>query len=57
MDRDILNNNTLNMLDNKISEMNVMTDAGRIPSRISSNYGSYTAEEWKNWMGYCLMRI
>ena len=25
------------------------TSIGRIPRKIGTNYGSYTAEEWKNW--------
>lgn len=47
--RKILLPRQLSELDAKISEMNVMTDVGRIPSKISSNYGSYTEDEWKNW--------
>ena len=30
-------------------EMEVPSNIGRLPKKISSNYGSYTAEQWKNW--------
>ena len=36
-------------LEKRIEEMDVPTDMGRLPKKISSNYGSYTAEQWKNW--------
>jgi hypothetical protein len=37
-------------INRKISEVNVATDVGRIGSNNSSNYGMFTAQEWKNWM-------
>ena len=39
----------LKELSQKIYELNSATSIGRIPRKIGSNYGSYTAEEWKNW--------
>lgn len=36
-------------LSRKIDELNTATSIGRIPRKIGTNYGSYTAEEWKNW--------
>ncbi|CAB3993477.1 Hypothetical predicted protein [Paramuricea clavata] len=29
--------------------LKVPVEIGRLPKQISSNYGSYTAEQWKNW--------
>ena len=28
----------------------VPNDVGRLPSQISSSYGSFTANQWKNWI-------
>ena len=39
----------LKELTKKIEELNSATSIGRIPRKIGSNYGNYTAEEWKNW--------
>ena len=33
----------------KIEELNTATSIGRIPQKIASNHGNFTAEEWKNW--------
>jgi len=49
IERGILTNNDLKTIDKKIAEIKHFTDIGRIPTNISSNYGSFTAEEWKNW--------
>ena len=29
--------------------MEISSDLGRLPANISTNHGSYTAEQWKNW--------
>lgn len=39
----------LKKLSQKIEELNSATSIGRIPRKIGSNYGNYTAQEWKNW--------
>ena len=39
----------LKELSQKIKELNTATSIGRIPRKIGTNYGSYKAEEWKNW--------
>ena len=39
----------LKELSKKIDELNTATFTGRIPRKIGTNYGNYTAEEWKNW--------
>ena len=33
----------------KVKDIYISTDVGRIGSKISSNYGTFTAQEWKNW--------
>ena len=44
-----LSNKQLSEIDKKVKEMNISTDVGRIGSKISANYGMFTAQEWKNW--------
>jgi len=39
----------LKELSKKIGDLNTATFIGRIPRKIGTNYGNYTAEEWKNW--------
>ena len=45
----IISKKQMKLLEKCIEEMDVPTDIGRLPKKISSNYGSYTAEQWKNW--------
>ncbi|CAB4014381.1 Hypothetical predicted protein, partial [Paramuricea clavata] len=45
----ILNKKDLETLESRIDRLEVPVDIGRLPKVISSNYGSYTAEQWKNW--------
>ena len=45
----IIGKKQMKELEKHIEEMDVPTDVGRLPKKISSNYGSYTAEQWKNW--------
>ena len=48
----------LKVLEERIHMLDVGTGIGRLPHRIASNYGSYTASQWKNWTllysMYCL---
>lgn len=30
--------------------MRVPSDIGRIPRKIASSFGGFTAEQWKNWV-------
>ena len=39
----------MKILEKRIEQMDVSNNIGSLPKRISSNYGSYTAEQWKNW--------
>ena len=45
----VLSKGQLKELSKKIEEFNTATSIGRIPRKIGTNYGNYTAEEWKNW--------
>ena len=36
-------------IDKKVKDMNTSNDIGTVGSKISSNYGAFTAQEWKNW--------
>ena len=45
----MFNKQQLADIDRKIKEMNVGSDVGRVGSKISANYGTFTAQEWKNW--------
>lgn len=51
----------LKEIEERIKSIEVPSDIGRLPMRISSNSGSYTAEQWKNWTLiysiYCLKGI
>ena len=44
-----LNATQLKTIETRIENMEVPADIGRLPKQISSNYGSYTGEQWKNW--------
>jgi hypothetical protein len=39
----------LTKIEKRLGEMDVPPDMGRLPQKISSNHGCYTAEQWKNW--------
>lgn len=51
----------LKEIEHRIKSVEVPSDIGRLPMRITSNSGSYTAEQWKNWTLiysiYCLKDI
>jgi len=48
-------------IEDRIKPLEVPDDIGRLPTQISSNLGSYTAEHWKDWTLiytiYCLKGI
>ena len=47
--QEIIGKKKMKLLEKRIEDMDVPSDIGRLPKKISSNYGSYTAEQWKNW--------
>ena len=50
VERDILTTRMLSDLEHRISTFRVPADVGRLPSRIGSLYGSFTAAQWRNWI-------
>ena len=45
----LLTKKGLKALEEHIHLFDVGTGVGRLPHRIASNYGGYTASQWKNW--------
>ena len=39
----------LEKIEHRNKTMEIPSDLGRLPANISTNHGSYTAEQWKNW--------
>lgn len=50
VNRDILTKSKLENMEVKIARVELGGNLGRLPSKISSNYGSFTAEQWRNWI-------
>ena len=46
---DFLRFAALRKVDDRISSLSIPFQVGRIPTSISSNFGNFTAAEWKNW--------
>ena len=49
LDSKLLRFSSLLMIENKIATLPIPSNLGRIPTTISSNFGTFTAAEWKNW--------
>ena len=47
--KNLLSKKDLKILEQKIDSFDVGTGNGRLPHRIASNYGGYTASQWKKW--------
>ena len=45
--QEIINNNDLSKINDLASQFTCPAGVGRIPSKVSSNYGSFTAAQWK----------
>lgn len=48
-DLKLFSQSQLKEIEERIKSVEVPGDIGRLPMRITSNSGSYTAEQWKNW--------
>ena len=46
----LLSSEQLIELEERIRSFHLPPDVGRLPSNISSNYGGYTASQWRNWI-------
>ncbi|KAK2552418.1 hypothetical protein P5673_026500 [Acropora cervicornis] len=49
MEIDLLSKQDVKTMEKRIKDFDVGTGLGRLPHKISANYGSYTASQWKNW--------
>jgi hypothetical protein len=52
MEAGFLTRQDLRKVEKRLEEMDVPPHLGRLPKKISANYGTYTAEQWKNWTLY-----
>ena len=48
--RGLIQENDFTLLQTRVNSMTVPSDLGRIPHKILSSFGSFTAEQWKNWV-------
>ena len=51
-ERDILSKEKLRQVQDRIETVEAPSDLGRLPGNITSNYGGFTASQWKNWVLY-----
>lgn len=49
MEIGLLNKQDVKTMEKRIKDFDVGTGLGRLPHKISANYGCYTASQWKNW--------
>ena len=49
MEQGLLKKQDIKIVEKRIKEFDVGTGLGRLPHKISANYGCYTASQWKNW--------
>ena len=49
IDREIITNKDLEQVDINIKSITMPYDYGWLPNKIMSNWGSFTADQWKNW--------
>jgi len=45
----ILTKQGVEKIERKLKDFEICTGHGRLPHKISANYGCYTASQWKNW--------
>lgn len=50
VENELLTKADLELIGERISELNVTADIGRLPTNIATNYSQFTADEWKNWV-------
>ena len=50
IEEDIITKAGLEKLQERIEEISSLSDIGRLPGNIKSNYGGYTAAQWKNFV-------
>ena len=50
VENDIITKEGLDTVQSKMNEISSLSDIGRLPGNIKSNYGGYTAAQWKNFV-------
>lgn len=50
IESDIIGKAGLENIQSRIEEISTSSDIGRLPGNIKSNYGGYTAAQWKNFV-------
>lgn len=53
----LLEKGDIKKLEECIREFDVGTGLGRLPHKISANYGCYAASQWKNWTLICSLFV
>ena len=51
---DIITKTGLETIQTRINEISVLSDIGRLPGNIKSNYRGFTAAQWKNFFSQCI---
>ena len=49
IEQNLLSKKDIQTMEKRIKEFDVGTGLGRLPHKMSANYGCYTASQWKNW--------
>lgn len=49
VEQGLLSKKDIQTMEKRIKEFDVGTGLGRLPHKMSANYGCYTASQWKNW--------
>ena len=52
IERNIISDESFELIQNRIDSCRVPSDLGRIPHKISSGFSSFTADQFKNWVIY-----
>lgn len=50
IERDIISKDDMKVLQSRVDSIKVPGGTGRIPKKIASCFGGFTAEQWKNWV-------
>lgn len=51
IEKDIISRDNMKVIQTRVDSMRVPSDIGRIPRKIASSFGGFTAaEQWKNWV-------
>jgi hypothetical protein len=49
LQREIISNSQLAIIQARVDGMHVPSDIGRLPKKIATSFGGFTADQWKNW--------